>query len=63
MFPQMRKVLEGKRFADVEGVKRKAAEALTGIKVDELKHCLEPWETVSIAGSHQRESPVKVTEV
>ena len=59
----MRKVLEGKRFADVEGVKRKAAEALTGIKVDELRHCLQPWETISTAVSDQRESPVKVTEV
>ena len=36
-FPEW-KVLTGKRFASVEGVKQKTAEALKGIKIDEFKN-------------------------
>ena len=43
LFPQMKKVLKRKRFADVEEVKQKTAEALKGIKIDEFKHCFEQW--------------------
>ena len=39
LFPQLKKVLKGKRFADVEEVKQKTAEALKGIKIDEFKNC------------------------
>ena len=36
LFPRMKKVLKGKRFADGEAVKQKTAETLKGIKSDEL---------------------------
>ena len=39
LFPQLKKVLKGKRFADVEEVKQKTAEALKGIKIGEFKNC------------------------
>ena len=40
--PQMKKVLTGKWFADVEEeVKQKIAEALKGIKIDPFKTCFE----------------------
>ena len=39
----MKKVLRGKRFADVEEVKQTMAEALTHIKIDEFKTCFEQW--------------------
>ena len=42
----MKKVLKGKCFANVEEVKQKTkkmAEALNGIKIDELKNCFEQW--------------------
>ena len=37
LFPQMKTVLRGKHFADVEEVKQKMAEALKGIKTDKFK--------------------------
>ena len=40
---QMKKVLKGKCFADVEEVKQKTTEALTGIKINKSKHCFEQW--------------------
>ena len=40
-FPWMKKVLKGKRFADVEEVKQKTAEALKGIEINELKNCFK----------------------
>ena len=43
LFPWMEKVLQGKRFADVEEVKQKMAEALKSIKIDEFKNRFEPW--------------------
>ena len=43
LFPQMKIALKGKRFADVEEVKQKTAEALKGTPTDKFKHCLEPW--------------------
>ena len=36
-----KKVLKGKRFADVEEVKQKPAEALKGIKIDKLRNYFE----------------------
>ena len=38
---QMKKVLKGKHFAEVEEVKQKMAEALKGIKIDEFKNCFK----------------------
>ena len=35
-FPQMKKVLKGKWFANVEEVKQKTAQALRGIKIDDF---------------------------
>ena len=43
MFPQMKKVLRGKCFANGEQVKQKMAEALKGIKTYEFKNCFEQW--------------------
>ena len=40
------------------------AEALKGIKIDELKNCFEQWEkNVLIGVLHQMESTLKMTEV
>ena len=41
LFPQMKKILKGKCFADVEEVKQKSVEALRGIKIDNLKNYFE----------------------
>ena len=43
LFPCMKKVLKAKHFADMEEVKQKMAEALKGIKKDELQKCFEQW--------------------
>ena len=43
LFPWMKKVLKGKYFANMEGVKQKLAEALKGIKIDKFKNCFEQW--------------------
>ena len=40
----MKKVLKGKRFADVEEVKQNMTEALKGITIDQFKNCLEQQE-------------------
>ena len=37
LFTLMKKVLKGKRFANVEEVKQKMAEALKGIKINKFK--------------------------
>ena len=42
------KVLTGKRFAGVEEVRQKMADALKGIEIDEFKHCFEQWKQVLI---------------
>ena len=41
-FPQMKRVLKGKCFANEEEVKQKPEEALKGIKI-EFKNCYEQW--------------------
>ena len=61
--PQMKKVLKGKHFANVEEMKQKMAEALKGIKIDEFKSCLEQWKKVWIGVLHQMESTWKVIEI
>ena len=43
LFPQMKKVLKGKHFADVEEVRQRTAWVLEGIKIDEFKNCSEKW--------------------
>jgi len=45
LFPRMKKVLKGKRFADVEEVKTKTTEALKGITLQEFQDCFEKWKT------------------
>ena len=60
---QDEKVLKGKRFANVEEVKQKMAEALKGIKTDKLKNFFEQWKNVLIGVLHQLESALKVTDV
>ena len=44
LFPRMKKVLKGKRFADVEEVKKKTT-ALKGITFQEFQDCFEKWKT------------------
>ena len=64
LFPQMKKVLKGRRFADVEEVNQKTeTEALQGIKTDEFKNCFEQWQNISIGILYPMESTLKVTEV
>ena len=63
LFLQIKKVLKGKNFADVEEVKQKTAEALKGIKTDEFKNCFEQWKNVSVGVLHQMESTWKVTGI
>ena len=46
LFPQMKKVLKGKCFADMEEVKQNTAKALKGIKFEEFKNCFEQWRKV-----------------
>ncbi len=43
LFSRIKKSLKGKRFANVEEVKQKTAEALKCIKIDEFKNCFEQW--------------------
>ena len=45
LFPRMKKVLKGKRFAELEEVKKKTTEALKGITLQEFQYCFEMWET------------------
>ena len=47
LFPQMKKVLKGKHFANVEEVKQKTGETLRGVKMDEIKNCSEQWGKMS----------------
>ena len=61
LFPLMKKVLEGKHFANVEKVKQKMAEALKGIKIDEFENGI--GNTISIGVLYQMESTLKVTKV
>jgi len=44
LFPRMKRKLKGRRFSDVEEVKRKTTGALTEIREDEYKKCSEKWQ-------------------
>lgn len=43
LFPRMKRDMKGKRFADIDEVKKKTTEALAGITKDEFKKCFENW--------------------
>jgi hypothetical protein len=45
LVPRMKKVLIGKRFADVEEAKKKTTEALKGVTLEEFQDCFEKWKT------------------
>jgi hypothetical protein len=45
LFPRMKKMLKGKRFAYVEEVKKKTTEALKCITLQEFQDCFEKWKT------------------
>ena len=45
LFPRIKKVLKGKRFADVEEVKKKTTETLKGITLQEFQDCFKKWKT------------------
>ena len=65
----LKNVLKRKRFANVEEVKQKMVEALKGVKIDELKNCLEKWKKMSrslspfVSNFSQMENTSKMTEV
>ena len=61
--PQMKKVLKGKHFANVEEMKQKMAEALKGMKIAMFKTVLHSGKTVSIGVLPQMERTLEVTEV
>ena len=44
LFPWIKNVLKGKRFAGIEGVETKTAGALRGIKIHEFKKYFEQWD-------------------
>lgn len=44
LFPRMKKSLKGKRFDDVEAVKRASQRALDSINVEEFQNCFKHWE-------------------
>ena len=59
----MKKVLKGKRLANVEQVKQETAEALKGIKIDEFKTGLSSGRNIPTDVLHQTESAWKVSEI
>ena len=66
LFPQMKNVLKGKRFADMEEVKqtnKKMAEELKSIKINESKTVLSSGKNVSVGVLHEMESTLKGTDV
>ena len=63
LFPQMKKFLKGKYFANVEEVKQNMAEAPKGIKIYVFKNFLSSGKNASIGVLHEMESTLKVTEV
>ena len=63
LFPQMKKVLTGECFVDVEEVKQKPAEALKGSKIGEFKNFSEQWKKHFDCVLHQMESNLKVTDI
>ena len=63
LFAQVKKVLRGKHFADVEEVKQKTAEALKDIKMDEFRNCFEQWKKCLNSCIASVERALKVTEV
>ena len=63
LFPQMKKDLKGKHFANVEEVGKKMTEALEGIKIDECRNCSEQWKNILRGVLHQMESTLTGTEV
>ena len=63
LFPQMKKVLKGKRLSSVEEMKQKMEEVQKGIKISKFKNCFEQWKKVLIGILHQMESTLKVTIV
>ena len=60
---QMKKVLKGKHFVNMEEVKQKMAEALKGIKSLSSKTVLSSGKNVLIRILHQMESTLKVTSL
>jgi hypothetical protein len=44
LFPELKSVLKGKRFADVEDVKSSVKNILTDIPVQDFKNCFEQWQ-------------------
>ena len=59
----VKNILKGKRFANVEEVKQKMAEALKGIEI-KFKNCFEQWKkNASMCVLCQMKNALKVTEV
>ena len=47
LFPQMKEVLKGKSFTDMDKVKQKMAEALKDIKIVRFRNSFEQWKRKS----------------
>ncbi|PNF30429.1 hypothetical protein B7P43_G12489 [Cryptotermes secundus] len=57
LFPQMKRDMKRKRFADVAEVKEKMTEALSSISKDEFRQCFEKWnkrldKCISVSGKY-----------
>ena len=63
VFPQIKKLLERKHFADLEQLKQKKAEALNVIRVKSSKTVLSNGKKVLIGVLHQMDNTLKVTQV
>ena len=63
LFPLMKKVLKGKRFANAEEVKQKMAGVLNASKPTSSKPVLNSGKNVLIGILYHTESNLKVTEV
>jgi len=44
LFPTIKKILKGKRFATMEAVKTVSQEALNNIKLQQFQRCFTQWE-------------------
>jgi hypothetical protein len=43
LFPELKSVLKGKGFSDIEDIKSSVKKILTDIPVQDFKNCFEQW--------------------
>ena len=44
LFPQLKTVLKGNRFEDIDAIKKNATSTLNTIPKDSFKKCFQPWQ-------------------